>query len=79
MAFLTSREFWLSTAERALKTLAQTTLAFIGADSFNVMDPDLKSYVLLCVVPALISVLTSVGSGAAPVGPEGSPSLTKSV
>lgn len=79
MGFLSSKSFWMAALERALKTLAQTTLAFIAADNFNIMAPDFKSYFFLAVVPALVSVITSIGSGAAPVGPYGSPSLTKSV
>ena len=32
MANLTTREFWASTAERAVRTAAQTAIALIGTD-----------------------------------------------
>lgn len=79
MDFLTSKAFWVATAERALKTLAQTLLGLITADQFDVLNPDFKAFFFVVLVPTLISVLTSVGSGAAPVGPKDSPSLTNSV
>lgn len=77
MTFLLSKTFWAASAERAIKTFAQALLAWVTADTFDVLSPDWKSFLAVVLVPTFASVLTSVGSGVAPMGRENSPSLTK--
>lgn len=67
-----TREFWVSTGERALKTFAQsltaTLIVFTG-----VLEVDWVNSLSAAGLATVISVLTSIGS--AGVGPDGSPSL----
>jgi hypothetical protein len=67
--------FWLSTAERFLKTFCQTLIALwpLGDAVLGWLDVDWKKSVSLAVMAAALSVLTSIVS--APVGPDNSPSL----
>ena len=67
-----TKAFWHATAERAVKTLAQTAAALIGAGVVNIVDVDWKQVVGVSATAALLSVLTSVAS--ANVGGDG-PSL----
>lgn len=71
--------FWKATAERALKTLAQTMLALwlVGDKMFNLFDVDWRGALGVGLGAMLISVLTSMGS--AGVGPAQSPSLVAEV
>jgi len=71
-----TREFWLATAERAVKSAAQAPLI-----AWGVGDVALDAYTLdwrlglgVAAGGALVSVLTSLAS--ARVGPDRSPSLT---
>lgn len=79
MSYLFSGRFWKGTAERAIKTLAQGCAAFLMADNFNVVTADWEAFFYIAVVPALASVLTSIGSGAIPAGTDNSPSLVEGV
>lgn len=67
-----TKAFWHATAERAVKTLAQTAAALIGAGVVNIVDVDWQQVVGVSATAALLSVLTSVAS--ANVGGDG-PSL----
>lgn len=67
-----TRSFWLATAERALKTLAQGLLVIFGGGvSLEVVKWD--SALLGVLALTVASVLTSIVS--AGVNPSGSPSL----
>lgn len=58
--------FWQDALERALKAFAQTLLAVIGAaGTTNVVAFDWPTLLLTAVGAALISLLTSLVSGAA--------------
>lgn len=58
-----SREFWLASGERALRTFAQTLAAVIGAGSLSLLSigswPDALA---TAGMAALLSALTSVAS-----------------
>lgn len=65
MGKLMSKEFWSYSGERAIKTFAQTLLAFTGVDAaatgaVNLMEVDLTRAFAVAVSAAVISVLTSV-------------------
>ena len=67
--------FWKATADRALKSAAQTALVVIGGDQLvNAISVDWLDVGGFALGGALLSVLTSLGSGA--VGGPG-PSLTR--
>lgn len=68
-----SGEFWLATAERAVKTLAQTAVSLLAVGATGVLDVDWVAVVSASLLAALISVLTSIASDAATGG---GPSLT---
>lgn len=56
------KRFAADTCERAVKTVAQTAVALLGAGAINVLELD---WVSLCSVSAgagLVSVLTSIAS-----------------
>lgn len=59
---LTSKEFWIASAERALKTFAQTLLALLGTDAVGVLNADLGQSALAALAAAGLSVLTSVST-----------------
>ena len=67
--------FWKQTAERAIKTAAQTGAAFLVIGTTGVADVDWATTAGICAVAALASVLTSLASG--PFGAPDSPSLVK--
>lgn len=64
--------FWTAAAERALKTLAQTLVALIGANAVSVMELDWPQMLGVAGTAAVVSILTSLAS--APFGNSG-PSL----
>jgi hypothetical protein len=66
--------FWKATIERAIKTFAQTLVAFWGADAFNIVEADWGEVLSLAAGAAVLSLLTSVGSSAVTSTP--GPSLT---
>lgn len=65
-------QFWIAASERALKTLAQTLVALIGANAVSVMELDWAQMLGVAATAAVVSVLTSLAS--APFGNSG-PSL----
>jgi hypothetical protein len=79
VSYLSTRVFWLATAERAVKTFAQALLAALtiaqtaGTLGVDVLNVNWATAVSLAIGAAILSVLTSVSSG--PVGPVDSPSL----
>lgn len=64
--------FWKATAERAFKTAAQTLLLLIGAGTVGITELNWPELLGLTGTAALLSVLTSVASGAT----DGNPSAT---
>lgn len=55
-------EWWKAALERALKTLAQTLIALIGAEQVNVISLEWANLLGIAATAALISVLTSLAS-----------------
>lgn len=70
---MTTRRFWVRSAERAVKTAAQAALLVLGGDATGVLTADLRAAVLAAIGGAVLSLLTSVSS--APLGPPDDPSL----
>lgn len=66
-------DFWRATAERALKTFAQTLVALLAAGKLDLIHAPWIDSLSAAGMATLLSVLTSVASGAATGG---SPSLT---
>lgn len=71
-----TREFWLATAERAIKSAAQAPLTawVVGDRALNAFELDWRLGLGLATGGALVSVLTSLAS--AGIGAADSPSLT---
>jgi hypothetical protein len=56
----TDKNFWAYSAERAIKTAAQTAVAVLGAGMVSLLTIDFASLVAVAGGAALLSVLTSV-------------------
>lgn len=54
--------FWKAAGERAVKTLAQTLVALIGANAVSVMDLDWGQMLGVAGTATILSVLTSIAS-----------------
>ena len=65
MSTLITASFWVQTAERAVKTVAQTAAALIGAAAFDLLAYDWAPLVSVSLGAGLVSVLTSVASAKA--------------
>lgn len=72
MSVYTTAGFWTATAERALKTAAQTAGALLVAAGTGLIDTDWLTAGSVAGMAGVLSVLTSIGS--AQVGMQG-PSL----
>ena len=70
-----SREFWIDTLERAVKTFAQAAVAVIGANAVGVTDIDFAVVASVAGLAALLSVLSSIASSASSAGELGNASL----
>jgi hypothetical protein len=57
-----SSEFWSYATERALKTVAQSALAFLGSGSIGLFTIDFVSLASVSLGAGLLSILTSVVS-----------------
>lgn len=64
--------FWHAAAERAVKTVAQTAAALIGAGAVSILDVDWQQVLGVSATAGVLSLLTSVAS--ARIGDDG-PSL----
>ena len=67
-----TRQFWILTAERAVKTFAQALAAVLAASGVGLLDAEWTTALATAGMAALLSVLTSVAS--LKVGPPDSPS-----
>lgn len=67
-----TKEFLLAVLERAVKTFAQTAAAMLVADGTGLLQVDWVAVLSVAGMAAVVSVLTSVGTGAAT---DGSPSV----
>ena len=65
--------FWKAAAERALKTFAQTAAAILVAAGTGLLSADWVGVLSVAGMAAVVSLLTSIASGAAT---DGSLSLT---
>lgn len=70
---MTTGRFWAATAERAVKTAAQTAVALIGTGAVGVLDVDWQQILSVSALAGVVSVLTSLASDR--LGPDGGPSL----
>lgn len=70
-----STSFWKQTAERAVKTFAQATVAVLTAGATGLLDVDWGQAFSVAGLAAVVSVLTSVATSG--VGPAGSPSAVE--
>lgn len=68
-----TKQFWKYATERAVKSLGQGALLYIGAEQLNVLDFDWATFGGFAIGAAFLSVLTSIAS--APVGDDNSPSI----
>lgn len=69
-----TKAFWIQASERALKTVAQTFLAMVAAQSvFDALSADWQTLIGVSVGAGLLSYATSIVS--AEVGNHGDPSL----
>ena len=66
--------FWKGTAERAVKTFAQTLGAILMTGATGLLDVGWGPALSVSGLAALLSLLTSLGSGFSGIGPSG-PSL----
>lgn len=58
-----TKTFWKDTAERAVKTFAQSMVAVMTAGATGVFDVDWVNALSVSLLATLVSVLTSIGSG----------------
>ena len=65
------KKFWLAALERATKTAAQSAVAMITAGATGLLDVDWLQVASVSGLAAVVSVLTSIASGAS----NGEPSL----
>lgn len=72
-----TKQFALDAAERAIKTFAQTLLAYFGADAFDVLQANWGNALPIALGAVVLSVLTSLLS--LRLGNNGTASLTTAV
>lgn len=68
-----TKTFWKDTAERCVKTIAQTMVAMLTAGATGLLTVDYINLLSVAGLAGLVSVLTSIGS--ASVGDSKSASL----
>ena len=72
-----TRQFLTDAAERAVKTFAQTLLAYFGADALDVLSADWGNALSISAGAVVLSVLTSLLS--LRLGHSGTASMTEAV
>jgi threonine dehydrogenase-like Zn-dependent dehydrogenase len=55
-----TREFWVSAAERALKTVAQSVVAVLGVGAVGILAVDWVQTLSVAAAAGLASILTSI-------------------
>lgn len=60
MSNLTTREFWASAVERAVRTAAQTAIALIGTDQVGLLSLDWAQIGSVVATATVLSILTSI-------------------
>lgn len=65
MSNLTTREFWASTAERAVRTAAQTAIALIGTNQVGILSLDWAQIGSVVATATVLAVLTAIAGDAA--------------
>lgn len=68
-----TRNFWRATAERGIRTLAQSAAALLVGNGLGLLTVDWVAVGSVSGLAAVVSVLTSIGVGAAT---DGTPSAT---
>lgn len=74
-SWLVSKEFWVSSTERAVKTLAEFVIALGAANGLNILNLDWSTVIGLGIGGAVLSYAASIIS--ATVAPKGTPSLVR--
>lgn len=59
---LWSASFWKATAERAIKTLAQSLIAILAVGQTTVLSVDWRQALAVAATATLLSVLSSIAS-----------------
>lgn len=59
---LLDKHFWMDAVERMVKTVCEVALALIGTGMVGIMDVDWLNLLSVCVMAALVSILSSVAS-----------------
>ena len=59
---LLDKHFWMDAVERMVKTVCEVALALIGTGMVGIMDVDWLNLLSVCVMAALVSVLSSIAS-----------------
>jgi hypothetical protein len=74
-SYLVSGAFWAQSAERAVKTFAQSAIALLTGQGIGLLDINWMHVFSVAGLAAVVSVLTSVGSG--PFSQNGTPNLVR--
>lgn len=59
---LLDKHFWMDAVERMVKTVCEVALALIGTGMVGILDVDWLNLLSVCVMAALVSVLSSIAS-----------------
>ncbi len=57
------RAFWQAAARRALRTMAQAAIAYVGANAVTIGDVDLIGMLGAAILAGLLSMLMSIATG----------------
>lgn len=72
---MTTRKFWISAAERAVKTVAQTALSLLTVGATSLLEVHWAAVGAVSGLAGVVSLLTSIVSSG--VADSSSPSLVK--
>lgn len=68
-----TKQFWVDSAERAIRTFAQALIAVLGAGAVNILTVDWVQALSVAAGAAVLSLLTSIASSG--FGAKGTPSF----